>query len=76
MRKAILFLLATMMMAGCAEQQVFDDVASYAPEQVTKTENFNDLIVDDLSVKDVGYQAYDLAYRADGARLTEDLTNP
>ena len=44
MRKAILFILATMMMAGCAEQQIFDDVASDAPEQVTKTENFNDLM--------------------------------
>ena len=44
MRKAILFMMATMMMAGCAEQQIFDDVASDAPEQVTKTENFNDLM--------------------------------
>ena len=44
MRKAILFLLATMMMAGCAEQQVFDDIALDAPEQVTKTVNFNDLM--------------------------------
>ena len=33
-----------MMMAGCAEQQVFDDIALDAPEQVTKTENFNDLM--------------------------------
>ena len=33
-----------MMMASCAEQQVFDDVALDAPEQVTKTENFNDLM--------------------------------
>lgn len=37
-------MMATMMMAGCAEQQIFDDVASDAPEQVTKTENFNDLM--------------------------------
>ena len=44
MRKAILFLLATMMMASCAEQRVFDDIALDAPEQVTKTENFNDLM--------------------------------
>lgn len=44
MKKAILFLLATMIMASCAEQQVFDDIALDAPEQVTKTENFNDLM--------------------------------
>ena len=33
-----------MMMASCAEQQVFDEVALDTPEQVTKTENFNDLM--------------------------------
>lgn len=44
MRKAILFLLTTMMMASCAEQQVFDEVALDTPEQVTKMENFNDLM--------------------------------
>ena len=44
MRKAILFLLATMMMAGCAEQQNFDNVALDAPAQMTRTENFNDLM--------------------------------
>ena len=44
MKKAILFLLTTMMMASCAEQQVFDEVALDTPEQVTKTENFNDLM--------------------------------
>ena len=44
MRKAILFLLATMMMGSCAEQQVFDDVALDAPEHVKKTENLNDLM--------------------------------
>ena len=44
MRKAILFLLATMMMASCTEQQVFDNVTLDALEQVTKTENFNDLM--------------------------------
>ncbi|MBR6180455.1 MAG: sel1 repeat family protein [Prevotella sp.] len=44
MRKAILFILATMMMASCAEHQVFDDVALDAPEYVKKTENFNDLM--------------------------------
>lgn len=44
MRKAILFILATMMMAGCVEQQGFDDIALSKPAQVTKTENFNDLM--------------------------------
>lgn len=44
MRKAILFLLATMMMTSCTEQQVFDNVTLDALEQVTKTENFNDLM--------------------------------
>ena len=44
MRKAILFILATMMMASCAEHQVFDDVALDAQEHMKKTENFNDLM--------------------------------
>jgi hypothetical protein len=54
----------------------FVHTSSEVYEEHAEEGNFNDLIVDDLSVKDVGYQAYDLAYRADGARLTEDLTNP
>ena len=37
-------MLGTMMMASCAEQQVFDDVALDAPAQVTRTEDFNDLM--------------------------------
>ena len=44
MRKAILFLLATMMMASCAEQQVLDNAALDAQERMTKTENLNDLM--------------------------------
>ena len=44
MKKAILFLLTTMMMASCAEQQVFDEVALDTPEQETETVDFNNLM--------------------------------
>ena len=54
----------------------FVDTSSEAYGEHAEEENFNDLIVDDLSVKDVGYQAYDLAYRPDGTRCAENLTNP
>ena len=52
------------------------DTPSEAYEEHSEGETFNDLIVDDLSVKGMGYQAYDLAYHPDGTRYTEDLTNP
>lgn len=45
-------------------------------EEHAEEENFNDLIVDDLSVKGLSQQAFDLTYRPDGTRFTEDLTNP
>ena len=44
MKKALLFMLATMMLAGCAEQQIFDDVALDRPAQETETVDFNDLM--------------------------------
>ena len=44
MKKAILCMLATMMLAGCAEQQVFDDIALDAPAQVRETESLDGLM--------------------------------
>ncbi|MBR6180977.1 MAG: hypothetical protein IKQ77_07190 [Prevotella sp.] len=44
MRKAILFILSTMMMASCAKHKIFDNVALDMPAQVTRTDNFNDLM--------------------------------
>ena len=44
MRKAILFMLTTMLMASCAEQQVFDAVTQDTPTQVSETESFDNLL--------------------------------